>query len=136
MLDLTVGPERSQVRTYTAISPHCGTSLFRDSVPGDWEFVHRAVGLLRKSRPIAWAGFTAAAVIILGYGAVLRPGKSYNSYRLFETPLESRDSRLLVTAGGEVDSMIWGHETSRLHGEAYCEVRGATAAHTQMPANL
>lgn len=66
----------------------------------------------------------------------LRPGESYASYLVFETPSESRDFRLLVTSAEDLDSALWGHEVSPFHGKAYFEVRSAKSALSQFPATL
>jgi hypothetical protein len=59
----------------------------------------------------------------------LRPGESYDSYLVFETPLDSHDLRLLVTSTEDLDSAIWGHEISPFHGKAYFGIRGPASAH-------
>ena len=53
----------------------------------------------------------------------LRPGESYVSYLVFQTPAETADYRLLVTSAEDLDTAIWGHEISPFHGKAYFLIR-------------
>jgi hypothetical protein len=53
----------------------------------------------------------------------LRPGESYISYLVFETPGGVSDYRLLLTSAEELDAAIWGHEASPFHGKAYFSIR-------------
>jgi hypothetical protein len=52
----------------------------------------------------------------------LRPGESYVSYLVFETPAGTADYRLLVASAEELDAAIWGHEISPFHGKAYFSI--------------
>lgn len=66
----------------------------------------------------------------------LRPGESYDSYLVFETPPDSHDFRLLVTSAEALDSALWGHEISPFHGKAYFEIRSGRSVLNQTSANL
>ena len=55
----------------------------------------------------------------------LRPGESYVSYLVFQTPVEGKDFRVLVTSAEELDRALWGHEISPYHGKAYFQISDA-----------
>jgi hypothetical protein len=58
----------------------------------------------------------------------LRPGEWYDSYLVFETPLDAHDLRLLVTSAEDFGSAIWGHENSPFHAKAYFGIPSPASA--------
>jgi len=45
----------------------------------------------------------------------LRPGESYISYLVFEVPEDTKEPKLWVRSGDEVNALLWGDERSPMH---------------------
>ena len=62
---------------------------------------------------------SAAGLRSTSLRTALRPGESYVSFLVFETPDDAKNLKLLLTTSDEESSLIWGDENSPFHGKAY-----------------
>jgi hypothetical protein len=127
----SVGPEMKSINAHgqfvivqlktwfdpTTISPHRGNAPLtpngREAMLVD-ESGRRFAPSVRGESVLSAAGLGSTR-----FGTALRPGESYVSFLVFETPGDVKNLRLLLTTSDRENSFIWGGENSPFHRKAY-----------------
>jgi hypothetical protein len=105
-----------ELRTWfdpSTISPRRGDGPL---TPNDRVAVLRdAQGRVFEVSPRANEVLTAQELNSTPFTTALRPGESYISYLVFEVPSDTKEPKLWVRSGDEVDGLLWGDERSPMH---------------------
>ena len=104
----------SEHRGNAPLTPNPRTIFLRDS------FGHSFEASPRQERILS-----ALHLDSISMRTPLRPGESYVSYFVFETPAGTRGVRLGLQASAPEEALLWGNELSPLHKKTYFDLFSA-----------